>query len=139
MVVFVVNLSLVYQFFAPSALQFSVFKACVRYFHQMIALQKVWKILFISYKKLFPFLRYSNFCIFVLPSFSMCQPLLWRVIEDKSKLYDIINCLNKNSVTHFVWYLEKEKRYDIETLSIDGVSDKEHFYRKIMLKMCSKS
>ena len=39
-------------------------------------------------------------------------------------------CLNKNSTTHFVWYLEKEKRYDIETLSIDGVSNKEHFLWK---------
>ena len=31
------------------------------------------------------------------------------------------------------------KKYDIETLSIDGVSEKGHFYRKIMQKMCSKS
>ena len=29
--------------------------------------------------------------------------------------------------------------YDIETLSIDEVSDKEHFYKKIMQKICSKS
>ena len=29
--------------------------------------------------------------------------------------------LNKNSITHFVWYLEKENMYDIETLSIDEV------------------
>ena len=29
--------------------------------------------------------------------------------------------------------------YDIETLSIDGVSNKEHFYRKMMQKMCSKA
>ena len=33
----------------------------------------------------------------------------------------------------------KKGIYDIETLSIDGVSDKERFYRKIMQKMCSKS
>ena len=39
------------------------------------------------------------------------------------KVLDIINCLNKSSITHFIWYLEREKRYDIETLSIDGVSD----------------
>ena len=48
------------------------------------------------------------------------------------KVYDVINCLYKNSITHFAWYLEKEERYDIETLSIYGVLDKEHFYRKIM-------
>ena len=46
------------------------------------------------------------------------------------KAHDVINCLNKNSITHFVRYLEKEKEYDIETLPIDGVSNKEHFCRK---------
>ena len=39
-----------------------------------------------------------------------------------------------NLITHFVWYLEKEKRYDIETLSIDRVLNKENFYGKIMQK-----
>ena len=43
-------------------------------FHQMIALQKLWKMFFISSKKLFLFLRYLNFCIFVFPFFSPCQP-----------------------------------------------------------------
>ena len=43
--------------------------------HQMIALQKLWKMLFISSKKLFSFSIYSNFCISVFPSFSPCQPL----------------------------------------------------------------
>ena len=28
-------------------------------------------------------------------------------------------CLSRNTITHFAWYLEKEKSYDIETLSID--------------------
>ena len=103
------------------------------FFHQMIALQKLWKMLFISSKKLFSFPRYSNFCISVLP-FSACWPLKINL-----KVYDITNCLSKNSVTHFVWYLKKEKRYDIETLSINEVSDKQYFYRKTMQKMCSKS
>ena len=40
-------------------------------FHHMIVLQKLWKMFFISSKKLFSFLRYSNFCIFVFPSFSV--------------------------------------------------------------------
>ena len=46
------------------------------FFHQMVALQKLWKMLFISSKKLFSFLRYSIFCISDLASFSTCQPLL---------------------------------------------------------------
>ena len=33
-------------------------------------------------------------------------------------------------------YLENEKRYDIETLSIDRILDKEHFYGQIIQKMC---
>ena len=55
------------------------------------------------------------------------------------KVYGIISCLKKNLITHFVWYLEKEKRYDIETLSIDRVLNKEHLYKKAMQKMCTKS
>ena len=109
---------------------------------QMIALQKLQKMLFISSKKLFSFARYSNFCIFVFPSSPLYFPVShcfrrWSKIN--FKVYDVINYVNKNSITHFVWHLEKEKRYDIETLPIDGVSHKEHFYRKIMHKMCSKS
>ena len=32
------------------------------FFHEMIALQKLWKMFFISSKKLFSFSRYSSFC-----------------------------------------------------------------------------
>ena len=46
------------------------------FFQQMIALQKLWKMLFISSKKFFLFSRYSNFCISGLPSFLTCRPLL---------------------------------------------------------------
>ena len=38
--------------------------------HQMIACQKLWKMLFISSKKLVSFSRYSDFCISTFPSFS---------------------------------------------------------------------
>ena len=55
------------------------------------------------------------------------------------KVYDAINCLNKNLMTHFVWYLEKERRYDIKTLAIDTVLNTEYFCGKIMQKMCTKS
>ena len=55
------------------------------------------------------------------------------------KVYNVINCLNKNLITHFVLYSKKEKSYGIETLSIDRVLNKEHFYGKILQKMCTKS
>ena len=51
----------------------TIIKGCVCYFikflffHQMIGLQKLWKMFFISSKKLFSFSRYSNFCNFPLP------------------------------------------------------------------------
>ena len=34
------------------------------------------------------------------------------------KVYNVSNCLNKY-LTHFVWYFEKGKRYDIKTFLID--------------------
>ena len=43
------------------------------------------------------------------------------------KVHDVISCLSKNSIAHFVWYLEKEKRYDIKTWPVDEVTDKKHF------------
>ena len=61
---------------------YCLFKACVRYFcqififHQTLALHKLWKMFFISSKKLFSFLRYSNFCIFVCRFFFPCQPFI---------------------------------------------------------------
>ena len=40
---------------------------------------------------------------------------------------------------NFVLYLGKEKRYDNETLTTDGVSDKEYFYRKSCRKCVAKA
>ena len=41
-------------------------------------------------------------------------------------------------ITHFVWYFEKEKWYDIEILFVDRVLNKETFYGKIMQKWVPK-
>ena len=43
-----------------------------------------------------------------------------------------------NLMTHFVSHLEKEKRYDVENLSIDRALTKKHFYGKIIQKIYSK-
>ena len=102
------------------------------FFHQMIALQKLWKMFFISSKKLFSFSRYSNFVFLSFPFFLPVGNCFSGWSKINLQVHDVINCLNKNSIMHFIWYLENEKRYDIETLSIDGISDKEHFDRKIM-------
>ena len=107
--------------------------------YQMLAIQKLWKMFFIASKRLSLFSRYSNFCISVFPSFSLPVSHCFRGWSKINlKVCDAINCLNKNLITHFVWYLKKEKRYDIETLSIDRVLNKEHFYWKSCRKFCQK-
>ena len=85
--------------------------------------------LFISFKKLFLFLRYS---IFVFLSFPPFLPVghsfrgWWKI---SLEVYDVIYCLNKDLITHFVKY-RQDKRYDIETWSIDRVLNQEHFHGK---------
>ena len=106
-------------------------------FHQMIALQKLWKVFFISSKKLFLFLRYSIFCIFVFPPFFSLSAIALEV--DLRKILKVINGLNRNLITYFVWYLDKEKRCDIETLFLDRLLNTERFYGKIMQNLCTKS
>ena len=61
-------------------------------FNQKIALQKLWKMFFISSKKFFLFSRYSNFSISVFPCFYPCQPLL-KVRLSPSKKICVI-CFN---------------------------------------------
>ena len=106
--------------------------------YQSIALQKLWKMFFVSSKKLFSFSRYAIFCISAFPFFLSVSHCFRGWSKINLKVCDIINCLNKNSIAHFVWYLEKEKRYDIETLSIDRVLNEKHFYLKIIQKTCTK-
>ena len=70
------------------------------------------------------FSRYSDFCI---PSFLLFSPLDQR----------FRGWLKKNNI--FCLISSKWKRYDIETLSIDRVINKEQLYRKILKKICTKS
>ena len=88
-------------------------KACVRYFllfHQIF-------LPFENYEKCFLFclkssFRSRNIQTFVFPSSPLFLPVShcfrgWLKLNPK--VYDVINYLNKNLITHFVWYLEKEK------------------------------
>ena len=114
-------------------------------FQQILFFTK-WKP-FNNYKRCFLFHLKSFVCsrdiqIFVFPSSPLSLHVsycfrAWSKIN--LKVYDVIICLNKNLITYFVWYLEKEKRYDIEILSIDRVLNKEYFYGKIMQKIYTKN
>ena len=79
-----------------------------------------------NYEKCFLFQLQSSFLspeiqVFVFRS----SPLFFSVahcfrgwLKINLKVCLIIH-LSKNLLTHLVWYLEKEKRYDIENLSVD--------------------
>ena len=105
-------------------------------FNQIITLQKLWKMFFISSFRSWDIQIFVFLSALIFLSVSHCVRGCMKI---NLKVYDVINCLNKNLITHCVWYLGKEKRSDIETLSIDKVLNKEHFYDKIMQKMCTKS
>ena len=86
--------------------------------------------------------RSQNINIFVFLSSPLFLPVshcLRGCFKINLKVYDVINYLNNNLITHFVWYPEKEKRYDIETLFIERVLYKEHYLGKIIQKMPTKS
>ena len=51
------------------------------------------------------------------------------------KVYDVINCLNKNLITRFIWYIENKQKYDIETLSIDRVLNRSICIKKTCRNM----
>ena len=127
------------------AFMWIIIKACVCYFHQIFIFSpndspsKTEKCFLFHLKSSF---HSRDVQIFVFLSFPLFLPVGhcfggWSKIN--LKVHDVINCLNKNSINNFVWYLQKEKRCDSETLAIDGISHKEQCYRKIMQKMCSKS
>ena len=123
----------------------STFKACVCYFLSNFYFSP--NDTPSKTEKYFLFHLKSSFHSWDIPIFVFsCSPLFcpfshcfrgW--FKRNLKVYDVINCLNKNLITHFVWYLEKGVRCDIETLSIDRKLYMEHFYGKIMQKMCTKS
>ena len=64
-------------------------------FHQMIALQKLWKMFFISSKKLF-------FVFLPSPFFPPVNHSLRGRSKKNLKISDVIHCLNKNLIAHFV-------------------------------------
>ena len=70
--------------------------------------------------------------------------LMWNLqyifsYKEETKIWaDFQICIIVPLIRHFVWYLEKERRCDIEALSIDRELNKEHFYGKIKQKMHQK-
>ena len=99
-------------------------------FHEMIALQKLWKMFLFYLKSSF---RSQNIQISVFLSSLLFLSISHCFIgcsRINLQVYHVINCLSKDLITHFVWYLEKEKWYGIETLTIDRKLNKEHLLWK---------
>ena len=88
-------------------------------FHQMIALKNYEKCFLFHLKSSFHSRDIQLFVFSPSPLFSPVSHSFRGWSKKNLEVYDIINCLNKNSITNFVWYLEKKIRHDIETLSID--------------------
>ena len=123
----------------------SFFKACVRYFFGNFYFSPNNSPLRTTKKMLFDLKssfhsREIQICVFLSsPYFLPASHCFTGWSKKNLKVYDLINNLNKNLITHFVWHLEKERRCGIETLFIDRVLNKEHFYQIIMQEMCTKS
>ena len=109
------------------------------YFSPNDSLSEAIEMLSVSSKRSF---HSWNIQIFVFLSSHIFLPIdhcFRERIEINLKVFDVISCLSKNLITYFIWYLEKGKRYDIETLSLYRLINKEHFHEKFMLEMCTKS
>ena len=111
-------------------------KACNRYFYQVFIFSpnddtsKNYEKCFLFHKKALLVLEIIKFFYFRPSLFFLPVGHCFRGRSKINlKVYDAISCLNKNSITYFVCYLEKEKRYDTKTLSIDGVSNKTFLWK----------
>ena len=97
-----------------------------------------------NYKKCVSFNLKSSFCsqniqIFVFSGspqfFPVSHWLRWFKIN--LEVYDVTIYLKKNLITHLVSYLDKEKRYDIETLSIDRVLCNSNIFMEKSCRNCA--
>ena len=91
-------------------------KACVRYlltnfyFLPNDGPSKTMKDVFYFIKKIPFVLEKFKFLYFHLPLFFFLSDIALDWSKINLKVYNVINCLNKNLITHFVCYFEKEKR-----------------------------
>ena len=112
-------------------------------FFKYLCFTKWWNQIFTNYGRCILFKLKSSFCSWDIEIFVFLSSSLFLLVsccfrgcsKSNLKVYGVINCLSNNLITHFIWYLEKEKRYDIKTLSIERVY-KEHFWegRNIFIK-----
>ena len=92
----------VYRKHALKTSVISPFKACVCYFLTIFYFSpndspsRSMKDVFISSKNLFLFSKCSNICTSIFPSFSPCKDCFRAWFKIILKVYNVINCLNKN-------------------------------------------
>ena len=109
------------------------------FYSEMITLRKLWKMLFFHQKISF---RCRDIQFFVFSSFPLFLPV-GRCFRGCSKVnfkvYDPINCLRKNSITHFVWYLKREKNMTLKLCPQMKYQIKNIFMEKSCRKCIAKA
>ena len=87
-----------------------------------------------SSKKLFLFLRYSNFCISVFPNFLPVRHCFKNWSKINLKVYDVISCLNKNLIVHFFVMLGRKRGMTLKLCQLLG-----YYVRNIFIKKHAKN
>ena len=114
--------------YPPANTLFDLFKACVCYFFSNFYFFSIF--IFLFFLSSFSSWGIQIFVFSSSPLFSRVSHCFRSWSKKNLKIYGVSNCLNENLITRFIWYLEKEIRCDIKTLSIDRELNKEHFLWK---------
>ena len=104
----------------------------------MIDLQKLWKMFFISSTVKGSF-RSLDIQISVFPLFFSVSHCFRAWSKINLKVYDVINWLNKNLITHFVWYLTKEKSMTLKLCPLIAYYMRNIFMEKSYRKYTPKT
>ena len=134
--------SYTHSYYCQIVVNFKV-KAFVRYFYQIFIFSpidspaKTMKNTSYFIKKALFVLEIIKFLYFHPSLFFFHCFRRWSKIN--LKVYDTINCLNKNSITHFVWYLEKEKGVTLKLCPQMEYQIKNIFMEKSCRKYAAKA
>ena len=115
-----------FEFLNLTKMDSMTYSLCLLFFIFPPALQKLWKMLFISSKKLFSLLRYSNFCISSSLLFLPVSHCFRGSLKINLTAYDGISCLKKN-------FKSKWQISDFLVFNVSSVGTNEQNFRLLFL------